>query len=486
MNFPDTIKGIQEGLANGQFTAVELINSIYQRIEATESQVKSFIHYENHKQAALEAASKADKIGYADGAPQLNGVPVAVKDNILTKGFTTTAASKMLENFVPTYDAFVIKQLKKAGAIVIGKLNMDEFAMGGSTENSYFHPTHNPWDLERVPGGSSGGSAATVAARQVPASLGSDTGGSIRQPASYTGIVGMKPTYGRVSRHGVVAFASSLDQVGPMTLTVEDNARVLQAIAGHDLNDATTLPNCNETFASKIGESIKGMKIAYPKEYHSDAINPEVRQAIDRAADFFRKEGAIVEEVSLPHSEYGVNVYYIIASAEASSNLQRFDGIRYGYRSTEAHNLDEIYTKSRNEGFGEEVKRRIMIGSYSLSAGAYDVFFKKAAQVRTLIKQDFAKIFEDYDLIMGPVTTSTAFKLGGRITDPLEMYVADLLTVPINLAGIPSLSIPAGFDNNRLPIGMALTGPSSSETILYQVGHAFEQAHDFYQKKPEL
>lgn len=484
--FPTTIKGIKEGLKKGDFTSVEIVEHTFQQIESKEDQVKSFIHYEDYYQPALEAAKEADQRGYEDDQLLLNGVPIAVKDNILTKGYVTTAASKMLEDFVPTYDAFVVKQLKKAGAVIVGKVNLDEFAMGGSTENSSFQTSHNPWDLTRVPGGSSGGSASAVAARQVPGALGTDTGGSIRQPAAFTGLVGMKPTYGRVSRHGVIAFGSSLDQVGPMTLTVEDNALLLQAIAGQDPNDATSLPNSTQAFDALIGQTIAGKRIAFPKEYQSEAISEEVRQAIQQAADYFRDQGAIVEEVSLPYSEYGIYVYYIISSAEASSNLQRFDGIRYGHRSSDAHNLDEIYIKSRSEGFGEEVKRRIMLGTFSLSAGAYDAFFNQAAKVRTLISEDFKRVFEEYDLIMGPVTTSTAYKIGERSNDPLEMYVADLLTVPINLAGIPSISLPAGFDHQGLPIGMALTGPAGSEALIYQVAHAFESGHDFHHQAPEI
>ena len=484
--FPTTIKGIKEGLKKGDFTSVEIVEHTFQQIESKEDQVKSFIHYEDYYKPALEAAKEADQRGYEDDQLLLNGVPIAVKDNILTKGYVTTAASKMLEDFVPTYDAFVVKQLKKAGAVIVGKVNLDEFAMGGSTENSSFQTSHNPWDLTRVPGGSSGGSASAVAARQVPGALGTDTGGSIRQPAAFTGLVGMKPTYGRVSRHGVIAFGSSLDQVGPMTLTVEDNALLLQAIAGQDPNDATSLPNSTQAFDALIGQTIAGKRIAFPKEYQSEAISEEVRQAIQQAADYFRDQGAIVEEVSLPYSEYGIYVYYIISSAEASSNLQRFDGIRYGHRSSDAHNLDEIYIKSRSEGFGEEVKRRIMLGTFSLSAGAYDAFFNQAAKVRTLISEDFKRVFEEYDLIMGPVTTSTAYKIGERSNDPLEMYVADLLTVPINLAGIPSISLPAGFDHQGLPIGMALTGPAGSEALIYQVAHAFESGHDFHHQAPEI
>lgn len=483
-NYPTTIKEIQAGLKAGEFTAVELTESIFATIEATDDKIQSFLAL--NKEAALEAAKAADERGYGDDAPLLNGVPVGIKDNIVTEGLTTTASSQMLENFNPTYDATVIKKLKEAGAVIIGKLNLDEFAMGGSTETSYFQTSRNPWDIERVPGGSSGGSASAVAARQVPASLGTDTGGSVRNPAAFTGIVGMKPTYGSVSRFGAIAFGSSLDQIGPMTLTVEDNALLLEAIAGYDKFDGTSRPDTQLNYRSKIGQSIEGMKIAFPKEYKSEAVNEEIREAMIKAREYFESQGAIVEEVSLPHSPYGINVYYILSSSEASSNLQRFDGIRYGYRTESADNLEDIYVNSRSEGFGTEVKRRIMLGTYSLSAGAFDKYYKKAAQVRTLIIEDFAKVFESYDLIMGPVTTSTAFKINDRIDDPLEMYVSDLLTVPVNLAGLPAMSIPAGFDSNGMPIGLQLIGKHMDEATLYQVAYDFEKNHDYVEQTPEF
>lgn len=482
--FPSTIIEIKQALAEGQFTSVELVEYLFDRIEATESKIHAFVSL--CKEEALKAAEMADQRGYESDVYKLNGVPIAIKDNILTKGIKTTASSKMLENFVPVYSATVIERLEAAGAVILGKLNLDEFAMGGSTETSYFGMTKNPWDLDRVPGGSSGGSGAAVAARQVPATLGTDTGGSVRGPASFNGVVGMKPTYGSVSRYGVIAFGSSLDQVGPMTLTVEDNALMLEVIAGHDEHDGTSLANLDTNYSAKIGQSIEGMRIAIPKEYLSDAIEPSVRQAIEAAAEYFVSQGAIVEEVSLPHSKYGINVYYIVASAEASSNLQRYDGIRYGYRSPNANNLDEIYVKSRSEGFGNEVKRRIMMGTFSLSSGSYDKYFKKAAQVRTLIKQDFDKVFENYDLIIGPTTVSTAFKIGEKTQDPVEMYLADLLTVPINLAGIPSLSIPVGFDDKGLPIGMQIIGDMETEATIYQLADNFEKHHDFVKQSPTL
>lgn len=482
--FPQTIVEIQKGLQQGDFTAVELIKSAFEYIDETDDKINAYITL--NKEEALKAAEQADKIGYGEDAPLLNGIPIAIKDNIVTEGLRTTSASKMLEDFVPTFDATVIKKLKEAGAIIVGKINMDEFAMGGSTENSYYGPSRNPWDLERTPGGSSGGSGATVAARQVPASLGTDTGGSVRNPAAYTGIVGMKPTYGAVSRYGAVAFGSSLDQIGPLTITVEDNALVLEAIAGYDEMDSTSLPTVETNYRSKLGQTIEGMRIAFPVEYKSDAVSEEIRDAMIKAREYFIEQGAIVEEVSLPHSPYGINVYYIIASAEASSNLQRFDGIRYGYRSESAQALDDVYIKSRSEGFGDEVKRRIMLGTYSLSSDTFDLFYKKAAQVRTLIIEDFHNVFEDYDVIMGPTTTSTAFKFGGRIANPIEMYVADLLTVPINLAGIPAISVPAGFDKNGLPIGLQLIGKPLDEATLYQVAYNYEQNHDYVNRVPEF
>lgn len=482
--FPTTIKEIKAGLASGEFTAVQLVEAIFAGIEASDEKVAAYLAL-NHQQA-LEQAKAADERGYQADAPVLNGVPIAVKDNIVTQGLKTTAASKMLEDFVPTYDATVVKKLKEAGAVIVGKVNLDEFAMGASTERSAYKVTRNPWNLDRVPGGSSGGSAATVAARQVPASLGSDTGGSIRQPAAFNGIVGLKPTYGTVSRYGLIAFGSSLDQIGPMTLTVEDNALILDVIAGQDSHDSTTLPTHEASYASKIGQSLAGMKIAFPIEYKDDVIAPEIRQAMQEAADYFVSQGAIVEEVSLPLIKYGINVYYIISSAEASSNLQRFDGVRYGFRAESAKTLEEVYVQSRTQGFGPEVKRRIMLGTYSLSSGQFDKFFKQAAQVRTMIKADFDKVFADYDIIMGPTTTSTAFPIGGKVNDPIAMYVEDLLTVTANIAGLPGISVPAGFDQEGLPIGLQMMAKPMDEATLYQVAYNFEQGHDFVDQAPTL
>lgn len=486
MSYPTTIKGIQAGLKAGDFTAVELLEGIYERIAAVDGDVKAFLAL--NKEEALVEAKAADERGYGDDAPKLNGVPVGVKDNILTKGLTTTASSKMLENFVPTYDATVVRKLREAGAIIVGKLNMDEFAMGASSETSYFQTTHNPWDLNRVPGGSSSGSGAAVGSRQVPATLGSDTGGSIRNPAAFNGVVGMKPTYGAVSRLGAIAMASSLDQIGPLTITVEDNALLLEVLAGHDPMDSTSFTDddLDTNYSAKLGQSLAGLKIAYPVEYKSDVIDPEIRAAIDQAAQYFEAQGAIVEEVSLPNTEHGVNAYYVIMAAESSVNLQRFDGIRYGYRSPNAKDLDDIYVMSRSEGFGDEVKRRIMLGTYSLSSESYDLYYKKAAQVRTLIREDFEKVLADYDLIMGPTTTTVAFEIGERSEDPIEMYMADLLTVPANLAGNPAMSVPAGLNSEGMPIGMQLIGRSLDEATLYQVADNFEKGHDFVDQAPNL
>ena len=482
--FPTTIKEMKAGLKAGDFTAVELVEHTFNQIETIDAKVESFLAL--NKEAALADAKAADERGYGEDAPVLNGIPIAIKDNIVTKDLTTTAASKMLEDFNPTYDATAVEKLKNAGAIIVGKVNLDEFAMGASTERSAFKTTRNPWNLDRVPGGSSGGSAAVVASRQVPASLGSDTGGSIRQPAAFNGLVGLKPTYGTVSRYGLIAFGSSLDQIGPMTLTVEDNALILEVIAGHDRHDSTSLPNLPMNYGAKIGQPLTGMKIAFPKEYKDEVIAEDIRQAMQEAADYFTSQGAIVEEVSLPLIKYGINVYYIISSAEASSNLQRFDGVRYGYRSESAHTLEEVYVKSRSEGFGDEVKRRIMLGTYALSSGQFDRFFKKAAQVRTMIKDELNKVFEEYDIIMGPTTTSTAFEIGGRVKDPIAMYVEDLLTVTANISGLPGISVPAGFDHEGLPIGLQMMAKPLAEATLYQVAYNFEQNHDFVQKAPTL
>ncbi|MEG3226813.1 Asp-tRNA(Asn)/Glu-tRNA(Gln) amidotransferase subunit GatA [Streptococcus suis] len=477
-----TIDELHDLLVKKEISAVELTKATLEDIKSREGAVDAFLTIT--EDAALAQAAALDEKGI-DADNVMAGIPLAVKDNISTKGILTTAASKMLYNYEPIFDATSITQAYAKDMIIVGKTNMDEFAMGGSNENSAFKPTKNAWDQTKVPGGSSGGSAAAVAAGQVRLSLGSDTGGSIRQPAAFNGIVGMKPTYGTVSRFGLIAFGSSLDQIGPFSQTVKENAQLLNVISGHDVKDATSTINEIADFTSKIGQDIKGMKIALPKEYMGEGIDPQVKETILKAAKHLESLGAIIEEVSLPHSKYGVAVYYIIASSEASSNLQRFDGIRYGFRAEDATNLDEIYVKTRSQGFGEEVKRRIMLGTFSLSSGYYDAYFKKAGQVRTLIIQDFEKVFADYDLILGPTAPTVAFGLDTLNHDPVAMYLADLLTIPVNLAGLPGLSIPAGFVEG-LPVGLQLIGPKYSEETIYQVAAAFEVTTDYHKQQPVI
>ncbi|HFI0467681.1 TPA: Asp-tRNA(Asn)/Glu-tRNA(Gln) amidotransferase subunit GatA [Streptococcus suis] len=477
-----TIDELHDLLVKKEISAVELTKATLEDIKSREGAVDAFLTIT--EDAALAQAAALDEKGI-DADNVMAGIPLAVKDNISTKGILTTAASKMLYNYEPIFDATSIAQAYAKDMIIVGKTNMDEFAMGGSNENSAFKPTKNAWDQTKVPGGSSGGSAAAVAAGQVRLSLGSDTGGSIRQPAAFNGIVGMKPTYGTVSRFGLIAFGSSLDQIGPFSQTVKENAQLLNVISGHDVKDATSTINEIADFTSKIGQDIKGLKIALPKEYMGEGIDPQVKETILKAAKHLESLGAIIGEVSLPHSKYGVAVYYIIASSEASSNLQRFDGIRYGFRAEDATNLDEIYVKTRSQGFGEEVKRRIMLGTFSLSSGYYDAYFKKAGQVRTLIIQDFEKVFADYDLILGPTAPTVAFGLDTLNHDPVAMYLADLLTIPVNLAGLPGLSIPAGFVEG-LPVGLQLIGPKYSEETIYQVAAAFEATTDYHKQQPVI
>ncbi|MEY8434824.1 Asp-tRNA(Asn)/Glu-tRNA(Gln) amidotransferase subunit GatA [Streptococcus hyointestinalis] len=475
-----SIDELHELLVNKDISAVELTKDTLESITAREDKVDSFITVA--EDAALAQAQALDERGI-DAANPLSGIPLAVKDNISTKGILTTAASKMLYTYEPIFDATAVEKAYSKDMIVIGKTNMDEFAMGGSTETSYFKKTKNAWNHSKVPGGSSGGSATAVASGQVRLSLGSDTGGSIRQPAAFNGVVGLKPTYGRVSRFGLIAFGSSLDQIGPFAQTVKENAQLLTAISGHDVKDSTSANRDFEDFTAKIGQDIKGMKIALPKEYLGEGIAPEVKETILKAAKHFEKLGAVVEEVSLPHSKYGVAVYYIIASSEASSNLQRFDGIRYGYRTENYQNLEDIYVNTRSEGFGDEVKRRIMLGTFSLSSGYYDAYFKKAGQVRTLIIQDFEEVFADYDLILGPTAPSVAYDLDSLNHDPVAMYLADILTIPVNLAGLPGISIPAGFVEG-LPVGLQLIGPKYSESTIYQAASAFEATTDYHKQQP--
>ena len=477
-----TIEELHDLLVKKEISAVELTQATLADIKEREGAVDSFITVSEEE--ALAKAVALDSKGI-DADNLMSGIPLAVKDNISTKGILTTAASKMLYNYKPIFDATSVEKLYGKDMIIIGKTNMDEFAMGGSSENSYFKTTKNAWDGSKVPGGSSGGSATAVASGQVRLSLGSDTGGSIRQPASFNGVVGLKPTYGRVSRFGLIAFGSSLDQIGPFSQTVKENAQLLNVISGNDPKDSTSSQEAVPDFTSKIGQDIKGMKIALPKEYMGEGIDSKVKETILAAAKHLESLGAIVEEVSLPHSKYGVAVYYIIASSEASSNLQRFDGIRYGYRAEDIENLEDVYVKSRSEGFGEEVKRRIMLGTFSLSSGYYDAYFKKAGQVRTLIMQDFAKVFEKYDLILGPTAPTVAYDLGSQNQDPVAMYLADLLTIPVNLAGLPGISIPAGFADG-LPVGLQLIGNHFDEATIYQAAAAFEATTDYHKQQPVI
>ncbi|MBS7345406.1 MAG: Asp-tRNA(Asn)/Glu-tRNA(Gln) amidotransferase subunit GatA [Caryophanon sp.] len=473
---------LQEGLHNGELTITQLTQEAFDRIEKLDGDVQAFLAL--NKEKALAEAAEMDKVPTENRGP-LFGLPIGVKDNIVTEGLETTCASKILEGFMPIYDATVVKKLRDAGMVTVGKLNMDEFAMGSSNENSAFKATKNPWNLNHVPGGSSGASAAAVAAGEVPFSLGSDTGGSIRQPAAYCGVVGMKPTYGRVSRFGLVAFASSLDQIGPLTRNVRDNALLLEAIAGVDEHDSTSADVPVPNYASALNGDIKGLKIALPKEFLGEGVGEAAKQSVLDAIEVLKGLGATVEEVSLPHSKYALAAYYILSSSEASSNLSRFDGIRYGYRAEGAKNLMELYKQTRAEGFGDEVKRRIMLGTYSLSAGTYDAYYKKAQQVRTLIKQDYDNVFENYDVIIGPTAPTPAFAIGENVDDPMTMYANDILTIPMNLAGVPAISIPCGFENG-LPLGLQLIGKHFDEETLYRVAYAYEQKTDFAKQTPAL
>ncbi|MBW7651820.1 Asp-tRNA(Asn)/Glu-tRNA(Gln) amidotransferase subunit GatA [Anoxybacillus sp. ST4] len=467
-----------------EISVSDLVDESFKRIHDVEEKVQAFLTL-NEEQARAKAKELDEKLTTEKEVGLLFGMPIGIKDNIVTKGLRTTCASKILYNFDPIYDATVVERLHQADAVTVGKLNMDEFAMGSSTENSGFQLTRNPWDLERVPGGSSGGSAAAVAAGEVPFALGSDTGGSIRQPAAFCGVVGLKPTYGRVSRYGLVAFASSLDQIGPITRTVEDNAYLLQVISGLDPMDSTSANVEVPDYVSALTGDIKGLKIAVPKEYLGEGVSEEVRQSVLQALKVLESLGATWEEVSLPHSKYALATYYLLASSEASANLARFDGVRYGYRTDNAKNLMEMYKQTRSEGFGNEVKRRIMLGTFALSSGYYDAYYKKAQKVRTLIKQDFENVFEKYDVIIGPTTPTPAFKIGEKTSDPLTMYANDILTIPVNLAGVPGISIPCGFVNG-LPVGLQIIGKHFDESTIYRVAHAFEQATDYHKQKPTL
>jgi len=477
------IRELHQQLTTKERSAVEIAQAQIDQAQAVEPQLNSFVSLTAEK-ALAQAQAVDDKIAAGEDIGLLAGIPIALKDNLCTKGIRTTCSSRMLENFVPPYESTVTARLDAAGAVFVGKTNLDEFAMGGSTENSAFGPSKNPWDVACVPGGSSGGSAAAVAGGQAPISLGSDTGGSIRQPASFCGIVGMKPTYGLVSRFGLVAFASSLDQIGPFGRTVEDTAILLGAIAGHDPKDATSLKVDIPDYTQSLKSDLKGRKVGIIKETFGDGLDDEVGAAVQAAIDQLKALGAEVKTISCPRFNYGVSAYYIIAPCEASANLARYDGVRYGLRSKEP-NLLSMYNKTRSEGFGDEVKRRIMIGTYALSAGYYDAFYLKAQKVRTLMKQDFEKAFEDVDVLVSPTVPTAAFKIGEN-DDPLSMYLLDLMTIPVNMAGLPGMSIPCGFTKSGLPIGLQLVSNVLREDLLFEVGHAYEQATSWHKHTPKL
>jgi aspartyl-tRNA(Asn)/glutamyl-tRNA(Gln) amidotransferase subunit A len=471
-------------LINKQISAVELTECVLERIGKVEDRVKSFVTLT--REEALQQAKEADeRIRKNENITPLTGIPVAVKDNMCTRGILTTCSSKILANYTPPYDGTVVAKLKAAGAVMVGKTNMDEFAMGSSTENSGLHPTHNPWDLNTVPGGSSGGSAAAVAADECVLATGSDTGGSIRQPASFCGVVGLKPTYGRVSRYGLVAFASSLDQIGPLAKDVTDAAIMLNHISGHDLKDATSVDLPVPDYQKALVNDVKKMRIGLVKELLGEGIDPEVKSAVRGAADQLSNLGAEVMEVSLPSFEYAVATYYLIAPAEASSNLARFDGVKFGYREKSAKDLISMYYGTRHEGFGPEVKRRIMLGTYALSAGYYDAYYLKALKVRTLIKQDFDKALEKCDLLLSPTSPTVAFKLGEKSADPLSMYISDIATIPVNLAGLPAISLPCGFSRN-LPIGLQIIGKAFAEETILRAAFSYEQNTAWHTQKASL
>ena len=480
-----TIEAAHNLLKNKEITSRELTRAVFDRIEAVESKVDAYIAVAEEQ--AMAQAEQADKMIAGGQCSPLTGIPLGVKDLICTRNLATTCGSKILEGFLPPYDATVIRKLKDAGAVIVGKLNMDEFAMGSSTENSGIKVTRNPWDAARIPGGSSGGSAAAVAADMCLGALGSDTGGSIRQPASHCGVAGLKPTYGRVSRFGLVAFASSLDQIGPLAKNVTDCALLLNTVAGHDPRDSTSVPREVPDYTKSLPGDLKGITIGIPQEYSAtEGLDPAVLSSVNDAVEVLEKLGARRVNVSLPHTEYAVAVYYVIAPSEASSNLARYDGVKYGFRNPEHAGLMDMYRSTRSRGFGAEVQRRIIIGTYCLSAGYYDAYYGKASQVRTLIMDDFKKAYETCDVILCPVAPTAAFKIGENTDDPLTMYLSDIFTLSANLAGIPGMSIPCGFSAEGLPIGLQIMGNHFNEEMIFKVAHAFEQATEFHKKKPNL
>ncbi len=479
-----TAHRLHEMLVKKEVSAAEITKAVFQRIEQVEDKVNSYITL-TQETAEAQAAEVDKRLAAGEAIGPLAGIPVALKDNLCTEGIRTTCASKMLEDFVPPYTATAVQKLYDANLVLVGKTNLDEFAMGSSTENSKIHLTHNPWDAERVPGGSSGGSAAAVAAGQAIVSLGTDTGGSIRQPASYCGVVGMKPTYGGVSRYGAVPFASSLDQIGPITKDVTDMAHMLNVICGHDPLDSTSANLQHPDFTKYLVNDIKGLKIGVPKEYLAEGIDSQVKNRIKEAIEKMTELGAYVEETSMPHTDYAMPAYYLLATAEASSNLARYDGVSFGFRAADAEDIVDMFKRSRSQGFGDEVKLRIMLGTYSLSAGYYDAYYLKALKVRTLIKQDFDQALDKYDLLLGPTSPSTAFKIGELINDPIKMYLQDICTIPVNLAGLPAISLPCGLVNN-LPVGLQLIGKAFDEGTLLQAAFTFEQNTEHHRLRPEL
>jgi len=479
-----TVHELHKKLMNKEVSAAELCKNVFERIGAVEEKVKAYLSLT--EESALSMANEVDeKIKAGNDISHLSGIPTAIKDNMCTKGVKTTCASKILENFIPPYSSTAVKRLFNEDIVMLGKTNMDEFAMGSSTENSAFWPTSNPWNLKTVPGGSSGGSAAAVAADEAVFALGSDTGGSIRQPASLCGVVGMKPTYGLVSRYGLIAFASSLDQIGPITKDVTDCALVLNTICGKDLMDSTSLDTEIPDYTRALTADVKGLKIGVPKEFMGEGIDAKVKKLVNDALKIFEKMGAVIEEVSLPHVDSALSAYYLIAPAEASSNLARFDGVRYGYRTKKkVENMVDMYSKTRAEGFGDEVKRRIMLGTYALSAGYYEAYYGQAQKVRTLIVDDFNKVFEKYDVLVSPTSPTVAFKVGEKFEDPLKMYMSDICTIPANLAGIPGISIPCGLADG-LPVGLQIMGKALDEMTILRTAYAFEQEFGF-KEKPTL
>lgn len=476
---------LHDMLVNKEITSLELTQAVLARIDEVEGDVQAYLTI-TREEALAQAKAVDEKIAKGEEIAFLEGIPGAIKDNICTKGIKTTCASKILQKFVPPYDATVMQKLEAQNPVVLGKTNLDEFAMGGSTENSAYHPTCNPWNTDCVPGGSSGGSAAAVAAGTAVWALGSDTGGSIRQPASFCGVVGMKPTYGRVSRYGLVAYASSLDQIGPITKDVTDCAHILNIIAGRDEMDSTSLDVQVPDFTKALVQDVKGLKIGLPKEYFVKGMDPEVEAAVKNGVKELEKLGAEVVEISLPNTDYAISTYYLIAPAEAATNLARYDGVSYGERAEDAADLVEMMTKTRTQYLGEEVKRRIMIGNYALSAGYYDAYYLKALKVRRLVKEDYDKAFKDVDVIICPAAPSVAYKIGEKISNPLEMYLQDACTVPLNLAGLPGISVPCGYNRDKMPIGMQIIGKALDEETILRVAYTYEQSQSYHEDRAQL